>query len=151
MLENKWMISNRTAEGAAQNNSKLRRDLQIVGEMQRADVKLLAGTDMGTVPYIFPGFSLHLELALLVEAGLTSMEALQTATRNPAEFLGMQESLGTIAKGMIADLVLLDANPLDAITNTQEISAVVVRGRFLPQATLEQMLSDVEAAASLDR
>ena len=81
---------------------------------------------------------------------MTPMEALQTATGNPAEFLGLQDSLGTIAQGMIADLVLLDGNPLDAIINTQEISAVVLRGKYLPQAILEQMLANVEAAASLD-
>ncbi|MGH9847694.1 MAG: amidohydrolase family protein, partial [Blastocatellia bacterium] len=98
-------------------------------------------------PYCFPGFSLHDELQLLVEAGLTPMEALQAATRNAARFLGMQDSLGTIELGKVADLVLLDANPLIEITNTRKIRAVVANGKLFDSDELEKMLADVEAAA----
>lgn len=80
--------------------------MEIVGAMHRAGVKFLAGTDTPN-PYVFPGFSLHDELALLVKAGFTPMEALQAATRNPAEYLGRLDSLGTIEESKIADLVLL--------------------------------------------
>ncbi len=107
--------------------------------MNRAGVRFLAGTDTGN-PYCFPGFSLHDELALLVEAGLTPLEALQAATVNAAEFLGVKETLGTIEKGKSADLVLLDANPLEDIRNTQKINAVILNGRLFDRQALDQML-----------
>ena len=107
----------------------------------------MAGTDAAN-PYVIPGFSLHDELGLFVKAGLTPMEALQTATLNPAKFLDMQNSLGTVEQGKITDLVLLEANPLDNIGNTQRISAVVVNGRYLPKESLQKMLVEVEAAAN---
>ena len=87
----------------------------------------LASTDNAD-PTLSPGFSLHDELALLVEAGLTPTEALQTATINPARFLGRLSSFGTIAEGRFADLVLLDANPLENISNTKKIAAVIFDG-----------------------
>jgi len=104
----------------------------------------MAGSDVG-FPYMFPGFSLHNELALLVQAELTPMEALQAATRNPARYLGLLDSLGTVEKGKVASLLLLEANPLESISNTQEIAAVVLNGRFLPKELLQKMLSDAEA------
>jgi imidazolonepropionase-like amidohydrolase len=82
---------------------------------------------------------LYEELSLLVEAGLTSMEALQSATRNPAAFLGTLDSLGTIERGKIADLVLLDANPLEDISNVRKINAVVFGGKLIPKSSLEAM------------
>jgi imidazolonepropionase-like amidohydrolase len=82
---------------------------------------------------------LYEELALLVEAGLTPMEALQSATRNPAAFLGKLDSLGTIERGKIADLILLDANPLEDIRNVQKINAVVFGGKLISKSSLEAM------------
>jgi imidazolonepropionase-like amidohydrolase len=98
-----------------QRNAAFREEMAIVGELHRAGVPFLAGSDSGGVPYTYPGFSLHDELVFLVEAGFTPMEALQTATLNPAKFLGLLDQLGTIAPGKEADLVLLEANPLDDI------------------------------------
>lgn len=112
--------------------------LHLVGAMQRAGVGLLAGSDFG-MPYLLPGFSLHDELALLVEAGLTPLEALQTATVNPARFLGRLASLGTVEEGKLADLVLLDGNPLEDIRHTQKISGVMLNGRLLSKAELTAM------------
>jgi imidazolonepropionase-like amidohydrolase len=119
------------------------REMRIVGGMQRAGVGILAGTDV--VPI---GFSLHDELALLVEAGLTEMQALQAATRNPAAYLGQLDMAGTIEVGKRADLVLLDANPLADIRNTSRISAVVFGGKPMDRAALDAMLADVETLAA---
>ncbi len=124
-----------------------RTQLEIVGAMQRAGVGILAGTDTGN-PYCFPGFSLHDELAWLVQAGLTPMQAIQAATRNPARFMDRENDLGTIEQGKLADLVLLDANPLDDITNTRRIAAVVYNGHFYPRQSLEEMLAYIFDLAS---
>src|SRR5207237_1623487 len=87
------------------------RNLQMVRALHRAGVPFMAGTDAAPGVYIMPGFSLHDELANFVEAGFTPMESLQTATSNPAKFLGMEKSYGSVEPGKVADLVLLDANP----------------------------------------
>jgi hypothetical protein len=127
-------------------------ELKNVRLLNEAGVALLAGTDVG-VPLQVPGISLHLELERLVEAGLTPLQALQTATLNPARVLGLTDSLGTVEPDKLADLVVLDANPLDDIHNTQKIHAVVANGRLSRRADLDQLLatprttraSDVEA------
>jgi len=123
------------------------RNLQIVGAMHRAGVPFLAGTDSAPGVYIMPGFSLHDELANFVEAGFTPMESLQTATSNPAKFLGMQASFGSVESGKTADLVLLTANPLENIRNTQKISAVLANGKLFDRAALGHILVQMEAAA----
>jgi imidazolonepropionase-like amidohydrolase len=123
----------------------------MVGAMRMAKIRFLAGTDTAPgaigLPYVYPGFSLHDELGFLVRAGFTNMEALQTATRNPAEYLGMLDSLGTVETGKVADLILLEANPLQDIRNTQRIAAVVLNGRFLDRKALDGLLSQAEASA----
>ncbi|HEX4427155.1 MAG TPA: amidohydrolase family protein [Terriglobales bacterium] len=123
------------------------RNLQMVNALHKAGVPFMAGTDTAPGVYIMPGFSLHDELANFVEAGFTPMESLQTATSNPAKFLGMETSYGSIEPGKIADLLMLSANPLDDIHNTQKITAVVANGRFLDRAGLDQILAKVETAA----
>jgi imidazolonepropionase-like amidohydrolase len=123
------------------------KELEVVNAMHRTGIPFLAGTDTPPGVYIFPGFSLHEELQRFVAAGFTPMEALQTATLNPAKFLGLEDRLGTIEQGKLADLVLVDANPLDDIRNTQKIAAVIVNGRYLSRADLDKMLADVEVAA----
>jgi imidazolonepropionase-like amidohydrolase len=107
----------------------------------------MAGTDVG-LPYLFPGFSLHDEVALLVEAGLTPLEALQAATRNTARAVGLGNELGTIEVGKLADLVLLEADPLAAITITTRIAAVVANGRLFEKPDLLKSLMAVEQAAA---
>lgn len=118
----------------------------LVGAMEEAGVPLLAGTDCNN-PYVLPGFSLHDELANLVQAGLTPMRAIQAATRDAARCLGIEHQHGTVTPGKAADFVVLDANPLHDITNTTRIHAVVTRGRLIDRAQREQMLADVQAAA----
>lgn len=114
-------------------------------DLRDAGVKLLAGTDM-PLPFVYPGFSLHDELELLVHSGLTPLEALRTATYNPADYLGALDSLGTVSPGKIADLVLLDADPLLDIRNTRRISAVIANGRLFDRAERAGLLAHVEKA-----
>lgn len=119
----------------------------VAAAMQRAGVGLLAGTDIPT-SFLVPGLSLHEELELLVAAGLTPLEALRTATLNPARYLEATDSLGTIQVGKLADLVLLSANPLEDITNTQRIVAVVLNGHYLNRRALDELLAAAERAAN---
>ena len=129
-------------EVIASRKRLFQKELEVVGSMNRAGVKLLAGTDTPN-PYCFPGFSLHDELGFMVKAGLTPLQALQTATINPAEFLGLSKTLGTVEEGKIADLVLLDANPLENIANTKRIAAVVSSGRLFDRKLLNRLLRGV--------
>ncbi|MHC4993623.1 MAG: amidohydrolase family protein [Planctomycetota bacterium] len=121
--------------------SDFARDQQLVGDMHRAGVRFLAGTDTAN-PFCLPGFSLHDEMALLVDAGLSEMEALQAATRNPAEFMGRLGDLGTVEPGKLADLVLLDANPLEDIDHTTRIASVVFNGRHFERGFLDAILAE---------
>jgi len=139
-----------TADDLALGREVYRKEFELAGLMQHAGVEMLAGTDTPN-PYCFPGFSLHDELELLVQAGFKPMQALQAATRNAARFMGREQELGTIAPGKLADLVLLDANPLKAITNTQKIHAVVYGGRFFPRRELDEMLSAAEARSAASK
>ena len=132
---------------AAARKRVFQKQVEVVRLMNRAGVPLLAGTDTPG-NYSVPGFALHDELELLVGAGLTPLEALQTATLNPAKLLKMDDRLGTIQTGKIADLVLLEGNPLDSIANTRKIAAVVANGRLLSSAALKQTLADVERLAN---
>lgn len=122
----------------------LARYKKLVGDMRKAGVEFLAGTDAnGWIP-VLPGFALHEELALLVEAGLTPMEALQAATRNPARYFNKLGEMGTVEVKKAADLVLLDANPLEDIHNTQKIDAVIMRGRYYSRKELNAMLRPLQ-------
>ena len=142
-MRERWgqRIANRNDSDYAKKVFK--KEVEIVGAMQRAGVPLLAGTDTGN-PFCFPGFSLHEELALMVIGGLTPSEALRAATLNPAKFLGLEKTLGTIEPGKIADLVLLDADPLADIRNTQRINAVISNGRLFDRNALDKMLAEAE-------
>ena len=122
-------------------------ELKMVGEMNRAGVPILAGTDTAAGVRVYPGFSLHEELELLVRAGLTPMEALQAATLNAGKYLGLADT-GTIEKGKRADLVLLDANPLQDIKNTRKIQSVVLAGRYFSRVDLDHLLHEVEEEAA---
>lgn len=117
-------------------------NMKLVKILNEEGVLLLAGSDPGLA---IPGFGLHEELELLVEAGLTPLEALQTATINPAIFLNHINELGTVETGKLADLVLLNANPLKDISNTTDIHAVVIDGEYLDRNRLDKLM---EKAAS---
>jgi hypothetical protein len=114
--------------------------LDVVRRMHEAGVNFLAGTD--SPGFIFtPGFTLHDELEALVQAGVPPLDALRTATVNPARFFGMENSAGTIAPAKTADLVLLEANPLDEISNTRRIAMVVLKGKVLDRQALDALLA----------
>lgn len=124
-------------------HTQFSRQMQLVQQMQRTGVKLLAGTDApGTAR--LPGESLIEELELMVEAGLTPAQALATATRAPAEFLGTADSLGTLATGKLADFVVLDANPLDRIGNLRQVAGVSVGGRYRARPELARGVAIAE-------
>lgn len=133
-----------TADSLAVTQAESLNTFELAATMRRAGVQFMAGTDSPN-PWVLPGQSLHEELSLLVLVGFTPMEALQAATRNPAKYLGMLDSLGTVEAGKIADLVLLEANPLETISNTRRISAVVLRGRLIPKAELKQLDARAQA------
>ena len=113
-------------------------ELALTGAAWKDSVSLLAGTDAGAL-YTYPGSSLHDELAQLVRAGLTPAAALRAATLGPAEFFGATDTLGTVAARKVADLVLLDADPLADIRNTRSIRAVVLRGRLFARDALDAL------------
>ncbi len=118
------------------------KDIEIVRKMHKAGVQIMAGSDFSDWALV-PGIDLHNELALLVEAGFTPMEALQTATLNPAKFMGKTDTYGTVQVGRVADLVLLDMNPLEDISHTRKIHAVVLGGKLYPLASIRaQALQD---------
>jgi imidazolonepropionase-like amidohydrolase len=112
--------------------------LNMAGKIHRAGVEIMAGTDT-PIGLLTPGKSLHRELRLLVEAGLTPLEALKTATLNPARYFGLEDELGSIEEGMWADLIILDSNPMDDIRNTKEIHTVIRQGNVLDPTRLDQI------------
>jgi imidazolonepropionase-like amidohydrolase len=120
--------------------------VQLVRRMNEERVGLLAGTDVATA-WTIPGAALHDELSALVEAGLTPLEALRTATLNPARYFNKTSEFGAVARGMVADLVLIDGDPLADIRNAKRISAVVANGRYLDRSTLDAMLAEAERLA----
>ena len=120
--------------------------MDFVATARKAGVRIMAGTDAWN-PYVFAGFSIHDELEWFVQAGLSPHQSLQAATTDPAEFLGMRDSLGAVRAGFLADLVLLEENPLVDIGATRGIIAVVAAGRVFNADSREQLLAQAEAAA----
>ena len=117
--------------------------------LRDAGVTILAGTDAGFLnSFNYPGFSLHQELALYVQLGLTPREALAASVIDGPRFLGQGDRYGAVAAGKAADLLILDANPLEDIAATRAISTVVLRGRLLDRAALDAMLADIRARAA---
>ncbi len=143
-----WRDRKLTSQDFSENAAMLQKSEEVVSAMHASGVSILAGTDTGA-PSLVPGFALHDELALLVEAGLSPMEALQAATKGPAEFLDKAKTQGTIEPGKFADLLLLDGDPLADIRNIRKIWAVILRGKLLDRAALDGMLeSEQQFAAS---
>jgi imidazolonepropionase-like amidohydrolase len=149
LIQSKWLVANNyntnfTAEDADHFDRMVEFQTRLVRAFHKAGVPIVAGTDAGTSGVV-PGFSLHDELQLLAGAGLTNEEVLASATRLPAEWLGVAGERGTIEVGKAADLVLLDGDPLVDIANTRRISGVFLSGRWLDRAALDAMLNDLAA------
>jgi imidazolonepropionase-like amidohydrolase len=123
---------------AAGDSGEVQRAYRLTERARRAGVEILAGTGSGTGGPA-QGPSLHEELELLVTAGLTTREALEAATVAPPRMLGWDGVLGTVAAGRLADVVLLDANPLEDIRNTRRIAGVFAGGRYYSRAVLEKL------------
>ncbi|HEY2119566.1 MAG TPA: amidohydrolase family protein [Candidatus Acidoferrum sp.] len=141
--ENGMLTKYRTPEYIAMRKRQYAKMMEQIPKAQALGVRFLAGTDI-TIPYTYPGFSLHDELKLFVDAGMTTMQALETATTNPALLLGLSKTWGKIEPGYIANLVLLNANPLVDIQNTQKIDGVVVNGKLLDRTRLDQLLTEAK-------
>jgi imidazolonepropionase-like amidohydrolase len=123
--------------------------LRMVADMQRGGAGILAGTDGAVAfPLVVSGYSIHEELSLFVQAGLSPAEALRTATLNPARALGLADDLGSVAVGKMADLVLLAADPLEDIANTTRIDAVILDGRLFDRQALDALWEEAAAAAA---
>lgn len=147
LLQSKWL----TANNYHQDTTSERRDYfkkmvdfnkRLVRVFKLAGVPIVTGTDSG-VSGVVAGFSLHDEMEQLVDAGLTPEEAIISATRLPAIWLGLDGEIGTIEKGKCADLVLLDASPLEDVKNTRRISGVFVNGQWLDKSLISKMLSEL--------
>lgn len=117
--------------------------MDMVGKINKEEIPIMAGTDC-PIFYQPPGRSLHQELVVLVQSGLTPLEALRTATINPARYFGLQNELGSVDENKWADLVILDANPLDDINNTRKIQAVIKQGKYYSREDLDQILSGLK-------
>jgi imidazolonepropionase-like amidohydrolase len=119
-------------------------ELSLIGKMNEKGVKFLAGTDFPN-PYVFPGFSLHDELSLMVKGGMSTYDALKTATLNAAIFINKEDDFGSVEVGKLASLVLLNMNPLENIENTKSIETVIVRGKVFNKKVLDSILVQAKA------
>ncbi len=118
---------------------------KLTKSMKQSGVKMLTGSDLGGI-WVIPGFSLHQEFKALAAAGLSPLEILQMTTLNGAQFMNREASMGTVDEGKNADLVLLDANPVEAVANLDRIAAVVLKGKYFSKDALDKMKSDVASA-----
>jgi hypothetical protein len=147
-LARRWAEGRDSGDDADTERRIAEQMTRLVGLAQAAGVGILAGTDASDEPYVFAGSGLHDELALLVDAGLTPLQALRAGTLNPARYLGAADSMGTVAAGRVADLVVLDADPLRDIHNTTRIFAVVARGRLIDATERQRLLRVAEQEAA---
>ena len=139
----KVIASQNSTEDPIKLDQWRRWNFNVVGQMHEAGVKFLAGTDCPAFPDYTPGFCLHLELYAMVLAGLSPLEALQTATINPAQFFDITDDFGSIEVGKFADMVLLDDDPLVDIKNCRCIASIISRGKHFDRETLDGMLADI--------
>jgi imidazolonepropionase-like amidohydrolase len=147
LLQSKWLTANKynkmhSAQNIARYEKYVKFNMLLVNACKQAGVPIVAGTDALTSSVVY-GFSLHDELELLVKAGLTPQEAVKSATVLAARWLGIDTQVGTIEEGKLADLVLLDENPLLEIKSTRKIAGVFVNGKWLDKVKINTLLSDL--------
>lgn len=135
---NDFRFQNRDPEYYEASRQKFNLQLSLMGSLEKAGVKILAGTDYPN-PYCYPGFSLHDELQLMVNGGMSTAGALRTATYHPALFMDKEQEMGQVVSGQLASLVLLEANPLEDISNTQKIAGVFLRGRYFNSEEIKKL------------
>lgn len=155
LLQSKWLTANNynknaTPETAAYFDKMVEFHFQLVKAFKEAGVPIVAGTDAG-VSGVVAGFALHDELELLVKAGLTPEESLYSATLAAAKWLGIDKLIGSVEPKKLADLVLLDENPLTDIKNTRKIAGVFVNGKWLDKAKISEMLSGLSKRNTASR
>lgn len=155
LIQSKWLTannysSNSSPERIAYFEKLIDFHVRLVKSFKEAGVPIVAGTDAGTSGVVW-GFSLPDEIELLVKAGLTPQEALISSTRLPATWLGIEDKVGTIEAGKYADLILLDANPLDNISNIRKIAGVFVNGQWVSKERIDDMLSGLAKKNDADK
>jgi imidazolonepropionase-like amidohydrolase len=149
-LETNLFTAKITPDDYDQVKLQINKRFELVSEINKYGIPIIAGTDASWGNQnVIPGFSLHDELSLLVKTGLTPMEALQAATKNAAACMGVSDKTGTIEVGKCADMVLLDANPLENINNTTKINAVIKAGSFISKNELDSLLKKVEETVAM--
>ncbi len=138
-----------TKEAIALRHTIFEKSAGLLPLLHRAGVTIIAGTDAGYLnSFDYPGQSLHTELALMVQYGLTPLQALQASIINGPGYFQLKEQYGKIAKGFYADLLLLEANPLEDITHTQRINSVIAKGHYMSRAMLDTLLKEIAAKAA---
>ena len=143
-----WPLETESPASLARKQNYLTTQMRWATSMRASGVKFLAGTDLG-VRDIYPGSSVHDELELMVQAGFTPAQALETATRNPAIVMERDKIQGSVRAGMLADLVVLDGNPLEDIANVRRIRAVILRGRMFDRTQLDALIAEAARAAAI--
>jgi cytosine/adenosine deaminase-related metal-dependent hydrolase len=148
VVDQRWGLEPVPPDRLEANRAFFEASARLVRDAADAGVTMVAGTDGGFLAaYILAGFCLHDELELMVQVGLTPMQAILSATRDAARTVGLQHVSGTVTPGKFADLLVVDGNPLTDIRNTRRIHAVVANGRLIDRAERERMLAEVEAEA----
>ena len=147
LLQSKWLTANKynswsDAETIVKFENMVKFNNYLVKACKQLGVPIVAGTDAGTSSVV-PGFTMHDELELFVAAGLTPQEALASATRLSANWLGIESMVGTIEKDKLADMILLEANPFDNIKNTRTISGVFINGKYIDKQKIDTALSEL--------
>ncbi|MGN6490696.1 MAG: amidohydrolase family protein [Agriterribacter sp.] len=155
LMQSKWLYSNNynretDPKRVDRIDQMLDFNKRLVKAFKQANIPIVAGTDAGVSGLVW-GFTLHDEIELLVKAGLTTEEALAAATRLAATWLEIGDKIGTVEVGKFADLVLLDANPLDNIQNTRKIAGVFVNGRWVDKNKIDSMLADLAKRNNIDK